>query len=39
VKALKAGQESYWLDQIVRNCEEHFSGRGESPGQVLDRQV
>ena len=39
VKALKAGQESYWLDQIARNREEYFSGRGESPGQVLDRQV
>jgi conjugative relaxase-like TrwC/TraI family protein len=32
VKALKAGQESYWLDQIARNREEYFSGRGESPG-------
>jgi conjugative relaxase-like TrwC/TraI family protein len=31
VKALKAGQESYWLDQIARNREEYFSGRGESP--------
>jgi hypothetical protein len=30
VKALKAGQESYWLDQIARNREEYFSGRGES---------
>ena len=26
VKALKAGQESYWLDQIARNREEYFSG-------------
>ena len=35
VKALKAGQESYWLDQIVRDREEYFSGRGESPGRFL----
>jgi conjugative relaxase-like TrwC/TraI family protein len=35
VKALKAGQESYWLDQIARNREEYFSGRGESPGQFV----
>jgi hypothetical protein len=28
VKALKAGQEAYWLDQIARNREEYFSGRG-----------
>jgi conjugative relaxase-like TrwC/TraI family protein len=35
VKALKAGQESYWLDQIARNREEYFSGRGESPGRFL----
>ena len=27
VKALKAGQEAYWLDQIARNREEYFSGR------------
>jgi conjugative relaxase-like TrwC/TraI family protein len=32
VKALKVGQESYWLDQIARDREEYFSGRGESPG-------
>jgi TrwC relaxase len=32
VKALKAGQEAYWLDQIAQNREEYFSGRGESPG-------
>jgi conjugative relaxase-like TrwC/TraI family protein len=32
VKALKAGQEAYWLEQIARNREEYFSGRGESPG-------
>jgi conjugative relaxase-like TrwC/TraI family protein len=32
VKALKAGQEAYWLDQIARNREAYFSGRGESPG-------
>jgi conjugative relaxase-like TrwC/TraI family protein len=37
VKALKAGQESYWLDQIARNREEYFSGRGESPGRFLGR--
>jgi conjugative relaxase-like TrwC/TraI family protein len=35
VKALKAGQESYWLDQIARNHEEYFSGRGESPGRFM----
>src|SRR5918995_1780620 len=35
VKALKAGQESYWLDQIARNREEYFSGRGESPGRYV----
>ena len=35
VKALKAGQESYWLDQIARNCEEYFAGRGESPGRFV----
>jgi conjugative relaxase-like TrwC/TraI family protein len=35
VKALKAGQESYWLDQIARNREEYFSGHGESPGRFL----
>jgi TrwC relaxase len=35
VKALKAGQESYWLDQIARNREQYFSGRGESPGLFL----
>jgi conjugative relaxase-like TrwC/TraI family protein len=35
VKALKAGQESYWLDQIARNREEYFSGRGESPGRFI----
>jgi hypothetical protein len=27
VKALKAGQQAYWLDQIARNREEYFSGR------------
>jgi conjugative relaxase-like TrwC/TraI family protein len=37
VKALKAGQESYWLDQIARNREEYFSGRGESPGRFVGR--
>jgi conjugative relaxase-like TrwC/TraI family protein len=35
VKALKAGQESYWLDQIARNREEYFAGRGESPGRFM----
>jgi conjugative relaxase-like TrwC/TraI family protein len=35
VKALKAGQEGYWLDQIARNREEYFSGRGESPGRFV----
>jgi conjugative relaxase-like TrwC/TraI family protein len=35
VKALKAGPETYWLDQIARNREEYFSGRGESPGRFV----
>jgi conjugative relaxase-like TrwC/TraI family protein len=35
VKALKAGQEAYWLDQIARNREEYFSGRGESGGRFV----
>jgi hypothetical protein len=35
VKALKAGQESYWLDQLARNREEYVSGRGESPGRFV----
>jgi TrwC relaxase len=35
VKALKAGQETYWLDQIARNREEYFSGHGESPGRFV----
>jgi conjugative relaxase-like TrwC/TraI family protein len=35
VKALKAGQEAYWLDQIARNREAYFSGRGESPGRFV----
>jgi conjugative relaxase-like TrwC/TraI family protein len=35
VKALKAGQEAYWLDQIARNREEYFSGRGEPPGRFV----
>ena len=35
VKALKVGQEAYWLDQIARNREEYFSGRGESPGRFV----
>jgi conjugative relaxase-like TrwC/TraI family protein len=37
VKALKASQEAYWLDQIARNREEYFSGRGESPGRFVGR--
>jgi len=32
VKALKVGQEDYWLDQIARHPEEYYSGKGESPG-------
>ncbi len=35
VKALKAGQEAYWLDQIAKNREEYFSGKGESPGRFV----
>jgi len=35
VKALKAGQEAYWLEQIARNREEYFSGRGESQGRFV----
>jgi hypothetical protein len=35
VKALKAGQEAYWLDQIARNRGAYFSGRGESPGRFV----
>jgi len=35
VKALKAGQEAYWLDQIARDRGEYFSGRGESPGRFV----
>jgi conjugative relaxase-like TrwC/TraI family protein len=34
-KALKAGQEDYWLDQIARDREEYFSGHGESPGRYV----
>jgi hypothetical protein len=26
-KALKVGQEEYWLDQIAKNREEYFSGQ------------
>jgi hypothetical protein len=37
VKALKVGQEAYWLDQIARDREEYFSGRGESPGRFVGR--
>jgi hypothetical protein len=39
VKALKAGQEAYWLDQIAHNREEYFSGRGESPGRFVGSAV
>jgi hypothetical protein len=35
VKALKAGQEAYWLNQIARNREAYFSGLGESPGRFV----
>src|SRR4030095_15300800 len=35
VKAVKAGEESYWLAQIARNGEEYFSARGESPGRFV----
>jgi hypothetical protein len=34
-KALKVGQEEYWLDQIAKDREEYFSGRGESPGRFV----
>jgi hypothetical protein len=34
-KALKIGQEDYWLDQIARDREEYFSGHGESPGRYV----
>jgi hypothetical protein len=27
VKALKAGQEAYWLDKIARNREEYLRSR------------
>src|SRR5947209_745372 len=35
VKALKVGQEDYWLDQIAKDREEYFSGKGESPGRFI----
>jgi hypothetical protein len=35
VKALKVGQENYWLDQIANDREQYFSGKGESPGRFL----
>jgi hypothetical protein len=35
VKALKVGQEDYWLDQIARDREEYFSSHGESPGRFV----
>src|SRR4029450_9865172 len=37
VKALKAGQESYWLGQIARKHEEDFFRRGWSPGRLIGR--
>jgi conjugative relaxase-like TrwC/TraI family protein len=38
-KALKVGQEDYWLDQIARDREEYFSGHGESPGRYIGSAV
>jgi TrwC relaxase len=38
-KALKVGQEDYWLDQIARDREEYFSGHGESPGRYVGSAV
>jgi hypothetical protein len=35
VKALHVGQEDYWLDQIAKDREEYFSGKGESPGRFV----
>ncbi|HEY2959116.1 MAG TPA: MobF family relaxase [Actinomycetota bacterium] len=35
VKALKVGQEDYWLDQIAKDREGYFSGKGESPGRFI----
>jgi len=35
VKALKAGQEAYWLNQIARDRGEYLSGHGESPGRFV----
>jgi conjugative relaxase-like TrwC/TraI family protein len=35
VKALKVGQEDYWLDQIAKDREQYFSGKGESPGRFV----
>jgi hypothetical protein len=35
VKALKVGQENYWLDQIANDREQYFSGKGESPGRFF----
>ena len=35
VKALKVGQEDYWLDQIAKDREQYFSGKGESPGRLV----
>jgi conjugative relaxase-like TrwC/TraI family protein len=35
VKALHVGQEDYWLNQIAKDREEYFSGKGESPGRFV----
>jgi hypothetical protein len=35
VKALHVGQEAYWLDQIAKDREAYFSGKGESPGRFV----
>ncbi len=35
VKALKVGQEDYWLNQIANDREQYFSGKGESPGRFV----
>jgi conjugative relaxase-like TrwC/TraI family protein len=35
VKALHVGQEDYWLDQIAKDREAYFSGKGESPGRFV----
>jgi conjugative relaxase-like TrwC/TraI family protein len=35
VKALHVGQEDYWLDQIAKDREAYYSGKGESPGRFV----